>query len=98
MIRSGEHLILKDPRKNTTACALAAALALASGAAFAAHSLRHVPFPRPRPPAAGSAHTAPTPAASAVAKDEAGLPFNTAVSMSKSEDRKSTRLNSSHAN
>jgi len=74
MIRSGDALILKRP-KNAIACVLAV-LALASGTALAAHTLKHVPYPRTRPPAA--AHTPP-----AAAKDDAGLPFDTAASMSK---------------
>jgi peptidoglycan lytic transglycosylase len=91
MIRSGKHLILKDPRKNPTACALAAVLALAMGAVLtgavltrtvlAAPSPRHVPFPRPRP-AAGAASA---PATSAAPKDESGIPFNAAASVSKSD-------------
>lgn len=38
-----------DPRKKPAACALAV-VALASGTALAAQSLKHVPIPRPRPP------------------------------------------------
>ena len=83
MIRSGKRLILKNPRRKTTACALAALLALASGVTLAATS-RHVPSPRPRPDA-GSAQKATTAAAPAAAKDESGIPFNVATSLSKSD-------------
>jgi soluble lytic murein transglycosylase len=74
MIRSGKQLILKNSRRNT-ACALAAVLALAAGATLAAAPSRHAPLPRTRPPA-----TAPT-----TAKDESGIPFNAASTLSQSD-------------
>jgi soluble lytic murein transglycosylase len=84
MIRSGKDLILQDPRKTGAACVFAVTLVLASGAALAAPS-RHVPSPRPRPSAAGSAHTATTPASPSATKDESGIPFNATASLSKSD-------------
>lgn len=85
-------MILKTVRNKTTL--LAWGLVFASGAALAAHPPRQVPLPRPRPPIGGSAPTsAPGPgyrpasltSGMAFAKDESGLPFAAAASVSKSD-------------
>ncbi len=85
---------LKGALRKIAASALAGTSALAAGAAVAAPPLKQVPLPRPRPPIVGSApaNASPgagfrtaslTPAASAIPKEESGLPFSSAISVSK---------------
>jgi soluble lytic murein transglycosylase len=92
-------LILTLIFKNTCnglAATLAGMIALASGAAVAAHSPQQVPMPRPRPPIArvapattgtayrGMSFTDAT-AYGKATKDDAGLPFDAAASIAKSD-------------
>src|SRR5215470_5434154 len=95
MIRLEGDLDLQRTRKKMMGCALAAVLALSSGATLGA-PLKHVPLPRPRPhvvdaaPASASAravfHTASlSPAATAIPKDDPALPFSSDPSVSKSD-------------
>jgi soluble lytic murein transglycosylase len=95
MIRSERHLVLEGVRKKMTGRALAAVLALASGAALAAPQLGHIPLPRPRPLILGAApggasartefRTASLAPAAAVSKGEAALVFASDASIAKSD-------------